>query len=69
MPMPRYQIIKVVPITHKMKNRVREHGEIWMVERKDGNEYQITPVNPANHEFPYSTRIVDGVDVKIERIR
>jgi len=48
-----------------MKNRVREHGPIWMVENREDKKLMITPVDPVNHEFPYSTWVLVGTDIEI----
>ena len=61
----RYQIITIKGITHKMKNRIQEHGPIWMVENKEDKRLMITPVNPIDHEFPYSTWVLVGIDIEI----
>lgn len=60
----RYKIT-IRGITHKMKNRVREHGSIWMVEKKNEKRLMITPVNPVDREFPYSAWVLVGTDIEI----
>lgn len=62
--------VKVIPLSTKMRQKVKQYGEIWITNGKqEDGRFSISttiPVHKGGH--PYSVWIVDGKDCKLERI-
>lgn len=57
--------IKIEGLTHKMKNRIRVHGDTWIVEKADLRRLQIMPVGDVGKPYPYSVWVEGGLEIKI----
>lgn len=61
--------MRIKPLTHKMKNRVREHGDEWDLMIRDTNgfvEYWL--ISPATHRGksePYAVWVVEYKDIEV----
>ena len=55
------QKIKIKPLTHKMKNRVRNHGEWWIVRGREDFLLLLEPCN-ANKDQPYQCWVKEDRD-------
>lgn len=65
--------LKVTPLTKKMKERVRLHGEVWETDDDSigpGSEISIRTTVMAHRageqQYPYSRWIKVGVDCHVE---
>lgn len=48
-------LVKVVPKSHKMKNKCREHGYVWRYLNFLDEKASIETLNPVHHgKYPYS---------------
>jgi hypothetical protein len=60
--------VKVIPLSTKMRNKVKEHGDIWECGgvQPDGRVMISTlkPVHKGGH--PYSVWVIQNKDCKLE---
>jgi hypothetical protein len=49
--------IKIEGITHKMKNRIQNHGKTWIVINQLGDEYNLQPEHQKLPDYPYCCRV------------
>lgn len=61
--------LRIKPLTHKMKNRVREHGDIWNVRPalwvRDTKEINITVPPNSGEDYKYGIWVTPGKEVEI----
>lgn len=59
-------IIRIKPLTHKMKNRVRERGEWWRIAtEKDGKHLLVVPPESDDNSWRYGAWLTEGKDFEI----
>lgn len=62
--------MKIKPLTHKMKNLVREHGNDWnvLLVAHSGSEqmFLVTPVIPKKPDEPYCVWVHEGIDIEFD---
>jgi hypothetical protein len=56
---------EITPLTHKAKNRVRNHGEFWEVAKQAGRDFLLIPVR--RHDS-YACWMLVGKDFIIKRM-
>lgn len=66
--------VRIVGLSHKFKNYVRDWGDVWNVmatRQKDGKvQFSITPASHARKEFPYQAWVTDGQQIRaVEEIK
>lgn len=49
-------------MTQKMKNRIREHGNTWVITQTKKNEVLMTPEDHLGKEYGYMTWATPGKD-------
>jgi hypothetical protein len=65
--MEKFTHIRINPLTHKMKNRVREHGDEWVILDAASDVYLcITPLTHLNESKPYMRWVSLGKDIDYE---
>lgn len=57
--------MKIRGLTHKMKNRIREHGDDWDVLQEKQGEYLIVPWSHSHRYDPYMVWVTPGKDIQI----
>ena len=59
--------MRVYPITKKMKSKVKEHGDIWLLETVRDGMMLISTINNVHDRgrYPYSVWITDGVEAAV----
>jgi hypothetical protein len=57
--------VTIKALTHKMKNRIKEHGDKWCIVGQADMDLQITPIKDLNSLQPYSIWIRVGKDIEI----
>lgn len=56
------KIITIRGLTQKMKNRIREHGNTWVITQTKKNEVLMTPEDHLGKEYGYMTWATPGKD-------
>lgn len=68
--------VRVFPLTKKMKERVKAHGDIWIATTSDdlspgkmvSLETTVPVYKSGDKQYPYARWCVIGVDCNIERV-
>ncbi len=56
------KVIAIKGLTHKMKNRIREHGNMWVITTTKKDEVLMTPEDHLGKEYGYKTWAIPGKD-------
>lgn len=59
------KILLIEGLTHKMKNRITNHGKTWIVTNQLGDEYNLQPEHQKFPDYPYCCRVTIGKDFKV----
>jgi uncharacterized protein YvpB len=57
--------IKIKSLTHKMKNRVGNHGNIWTIDMESEGQVSIYPTPQKDHPRRYECWVTEGKDFEI----
>lgn len=57
--------LRICGITHKMKNRIREHGDLWDILQDSGGMLLISPASHRGKKEPYMAWVFFGKDVNL----
>lgn len=57
--------VKIKGKTHKMKNRIREHGDIWVIQKEEGSKLLMTPLQVRDADFHYAAWLDKNKDIEI----
>lgn len=60
-------MIRIKGLTHKMKNRIREHGNEWHVVKQGAmsGDWLITPKPHLLKDEPYMIWVTRGKDIEV----
>lgn len=61
--------VKIKHLTHKMRNRISNHGDIWVIDMtSDDGRVSMYPLPQGDHPRRYECWVTEGKDFEIVEV-